>query len=160
MAGIEMKGFEDLKRNVEQFSMVVQDEAIKAAEDAAAQVVKTTVETAAPRNTGKLASSVQVFESRDRKALTGQTRRRLLIGPDKRKGFYGFLLQKGWIWSKGRRKRTATGTTHSQSGPTEGSHRIPPQQWFPDSAAIEAKARAAGEAAFMAVVEAEFRRMS
>jgi hypothetical protein len=31
MAGIEMKGFEDLKRNVEQFSEIVQDEAIKAA---------------------------------------------------------------------------------------------------------------------------------
>jgi hypothetical protein len=40
MSGIKMKGFEDLKRNVEQFSKIVQDEAIKAAEDAAAQVVK------------------------------------------------------------------------------------------------------------------------
>jgi hypothetical protein len=107
MAGIEMKGLEDLKRNVEQFSKVVQDEAIQAAEDAAAKVVKTAVETASPRESGQLASSVQIFESRDRKALTGQTRRRLLIGPEKKKGFYGFFLQKGWIWSKGRRKRTA-----------------------------------------------------
>jgi hypothetical protein len=113
MAGIEMNGFEDLKRSVEQFSKIVQDEAIQAAEDAAAKVVKTEVETAAPRDTGKLASSIQVFESRDRKALTGQTRRRLLIGPEKRKGFYGFFLQKGWIWSRGRRKRAAIGNTHS-----------------------------------------------
>jgi hypothetical protein len=58
MAGIEMKGFEDLKRNVEQFSKIVQEEAIKAAEDAAAQVVKAAVEAAAPRDTGQLASSV------------------------------------------------------------------------------------------------------
>jgi HK97 gp10 family phage protein len=155
MAGIEMKGFEDLKRDIEKFSKVVQDEAIQAAEDAAAQVVKAAVEAAAPRDTGQLASSIQVFESRDRKALTGQARRRLLIGPEKKKGFYGFFLQKGWIWSKGRRKRAASGNTHSQSGPTEGSHRIPPHPWFPDSAAIEARARAAGEAAFMAVVETE-----
>jgi hypothetical protein len=67
MAGIEMKGFEELKREVESFSKVVQDEAIKAAEDAAAQVVKSAVEAAAPRETGQMASSVQIFESQDRK---------------------------------------------------------------------------------------------
>jgi HK97 gp10 family phage protein len=156
MAGIEMKGFEDLKRNVEAFSKVVQDEAIKAAEDAAAQVVKAAVEAAAPRDTGQLASSIRVFESQDRKALTGQTRRRLLIGPEKKKGFYGFFLQKGWIWSKGRRKRAASGNTHSQSGPTEGSHRIPPQKWFPDEAAVEAKAFSAGDTAFNKAIESEF----
>jgi hypothetical protein len=155
MSGIEMKGFEDLKRNVEQFSKIVQDEAIKAAEDAAAQVVKSAVEAAAPRDTGQLASSVKVFESQDRKALTGQTRRRLLIGPEKKKGFYGFFLQKGWIWSKGRRKRAATGNTHSQSGPTEGSHRISPHQWFPDPAQVEAQAYEAGQRAFEQAIEKE-----
>jgi hypothetical protein len=148
MAGIEMKGFEDLKRNVEGFSKVVQDEAIKAAEDAAAQVVKTAVEAAAPRETGQLASSVRIFESQDRKVLSGQSRRRLLIGPEKKKGFYGFFLQKGWIWSKGRRKRAATSNTHSQSGPTAGSHRIPPHRWFPDPAQVEAKALEAGKRSF------------
>jgi hypothetical protein len=155
MAGIEMKGFEDLKRNIEQFSKVLQDEAIQAAEDAAAQVVKAEVEAAARRESGQLASSVQIFESRDRKALTGQTRRRLLIGPDKRKGFYGFFLQKGWIWSKGRRRRVAKGNTRSQSGPTEGSHRIPPYPWFPNPAEVEAKAQVAGETAFTAAISAE-----
>jgi hypothetical protein len=158
MAGIEMKGFEDLKRNVEQFSKVVQDEAIQAAEDAAAKVVKTEVEAAAPRDTGQLASSIQVFESRDRRALTGQTRRRLLIGPEKKKGFYGFFLQKGWIWSRGRRKRAASGNTHSQSGPTEGSHRIPPHPWFPNPAEVETRAQVAGEAAFTAAIDAELSR--
>jgi hypothetical protein len=150
-----MKGFEDLKRNVEQFSKVVQDEAVKAAEDAAAQVVKLAVEAAAPRDTGQLASSVQVFESQDRKALTGHTRRRLLVGPEKKKGFYGFFLQKGWIWSKGRRKRKATKNTHSQSGPTTGSHRIPPHRWFPDPAQVEAQAYEAGQSAFQEAINAK-----
>lgn len=150
-----MKGFEELKRDIEQFSKVVQEEAIQAAENAAAQVVKEAAEAAAPRDTGQLASSIQVFESRDRKALTGQTRRRLLIGPEKRKGFYGFFLQKGWIWSKGRRKRMATGNTHSQSGPTTGSHRIPPHPWFPNPAEVEVQAQLAGEAACLAVIESE-----
>jgi hypothetical protein len=154
MAGIEMKGFEDLKRNVEQFSKIVQDEAIKAAEDAAALVVKTEVEAAAPRETGQLASSVRIFESQDRKALSGQSRRRLLVGPDKKKGFYGFFLQKGWIWSKGRRKRAANGNTHSQSGPTNGSHRIPPHEWFPDSARVEEQAFEAGQKAFEKTINA------
>jgi hypothetical protein len=159
MAGIEIKGFQELRRNVATLEKAIVDEALKAAEDAAAQVVRQAVEAAAPRGTGQLASSVTVFESRDRTALSGQTRRRLLVGPEKRKGFYGFFLQKGWIWSKGRRKRAASGNTHSQSGPTTGSHRIPPRPWFPDSAEIEAKARAAGEAAFKTVIETKSNRI-
>jgi hypothetical protein len=86
MAGVEIRGFEELRRSVAALEKAVVDEALKAAEDAAA-----------PRRTGQLASSVNVFEGRDRKALSGQTRRRLLVGPEKRKGFYGFFLEKGWI---------------------------------------------------------------
>jgi len=44
---------------------------------------------------------------------------------------------------------------HSQSGPTVGSHRIPPHPWFPNPAEVEARAQSAGEAAFLAVIEAE-----
>ena len=44
-------------------------------------------------------------------------------------------------------------------GRTEGSHRIPPHPWFPNPAEVEAKAQAAGEAAFMAVIEAELCRI-
>jgi len=160
MAGVEIKGFQELVRNCNYLSKEVLDKALQAAEDAAAQVVKEAVESAAPRKTGQLAGSVKVFESTDRKILTGSPRRRLLVGPDKKKGFYGFFLQKGWIWSKGRRKRAASGNTHSQSGPTEASHRIPPHPWFPNPAEVEARAQAAGEAAFMAVIESELRRTS
>ena len=49
----------------------------------------------------------------------------------------------------------AAGNTHSQAGPTEGSHRIPPQLWFPNPAEVEAQAQSAGEAAFLALIEAE-----
>jgi hypothetical protein len=160
MAGVEIKGFQELVRNCNYLSRGVLEKALQAAEDAAAQGVRQAVESAAPRKTGQLARSVDVFEGVDRKALTGSPRRRLLIGPGKKKGFYGFFLQKGWIWSKGRRKRAASGNTNSQSGRTEGSHRIPPHPWFPDPAEVEARARAAGEAAFMAVMGAELSWMA
>jgi len=88
--------------------------------------------------------------------LSGSQRRRLLIGPGKKKGYYGFFLEKGWTWSKGRRRRVATGNTHSQAGPTEGTYRIQPHR----QASVEAKAYAAGEAAFMAVIEAELDLMN
>jgi hypothetical protein len=84
MTGIEIKGFEELRRNTEHL-----EKAIIAAEDAAAAVLRAAVESAAPRKTGQLEMSVRIFESRDRKALSGSTRRRLLIGPEKRKGYYG-----------------------------------------------------------------------
>ncbi len=159
MAGVEIKGFQDLVRNCNYLSKDVLEKALQAAEDVASQVVRQAVESAAPRETGQLAESINIFEGIDRKALSGSPRRRLMIGPGKRKGFYGFFLQKGWIWSKGRRKRTATGNTHSQSGPTVGSHRIPPHPWFPDSVEVEMKAYAAGEAAFMVVIESELNKM-
>ena len=86
MAGIEMKGFEDLKRDIERFSKIVQDEALTAAEEAAASAVVKIVEAAAPRKTGDLAGSVKIVESRDRQQMTGNPRKRLLIGPTKKKG--------------------------------------------------------------------------
>jgi hypothetical protein len=153
MAGVEIKGFEELVRNCNYLSKEVLEKALKAAEDAAAEVVRQAVESAAPRKTGQLADSINVFEGIDRTALSGSQRRRLLVGPAKKKGYYGFFLEKGWTWSKGRRRRVATGNTHSQSGPTEGSHRISPHPWFPDQSVVVAKAYAAGEAAFMAVIE-------
>lgn len=159
MAGVEIKGFQELVRNCNYLSKEVLEKALQAAEDAAAKVVRQAVESAAPRKTDQLAESINVFEGIDRKALSGSPRRRLLIGPGKKKGFYGFFLQKGWIWSKGRRKRAAIGNTHSQSGPTEGSHRISPHPWFPNPAEIESRAQTAGEAAFMSVIESELGRL-
>ena len=160
MAGVEIKGFQELVRNCNYLSKVVLEKALQAAEDAAAEAITQAVKSAAPRKSGQLVESIGVFEGIDRTALTGSSRRRLLIGPGKKMGYYGFFLEKGWTWSKGRRSRKAAArNTHSQSGPTEGSHRISPHQWFPDTAAVETRAYAAGEAAFMAVIEGELSRL-
>ncbi len=64
-------------------------DSVTAAKDTAARVVRAAVESAAPRKSGQLKSRVRIFEGLDRRALTGSIRRRLLIGPEKRKGFYG-----------------------------------------------------------------------
>jgi hypothetical protein len=159
MAGIEIKGFQELVRNCSYLSKVVLEKALQAAEDAAAQVVMRAVKSAAPRKSGQLAESIEVIESIDHTVLRGSPRRQLLMGPGKKKGYYGFFLEKGWTWSRRRRRRAATRNTHSQSGPTEGSHRIPSHPWFPNPVEVEARARAAGEAAFMAIIETELSRL-
>ena len=154
MAGIEIRGFEELKRNAEKFGKAVAEEALLAAENAAAAAVKRAVEAAAPRKTGQLAGSVIVYESLDSKALTGSPRRRLLVGPAKKKGYYGFFLEKGWISTgRARRARKATETTHSQRG-ISGGRAVPPNPWFSSAAvAVESEALKAGTAAFNAVIE-------
>lgn len=61
MAGIEIKGFEELRRDTEHICNDVLDRAIQAAEDAAAQVIRQAVEASAPRRTGQLAGSIIVY---------------------------------------------------------------------------------------------------
>ncbi len=132
MAGVEIRGFEELRRNAERLGKAIAEEAVTAAEDAAARIIKSAVESAAPRKSGQLASSVRIFEGIDRKALTGSIRRRLLIGPEKRKGFYGYFVDVGWN-IQGRR---VSGTG-----------------WMTKAAAsVERQAQEAGTAAFDAVV--------
>ena len=132
MAAIEIRGFEQLRRNAERLGNAIAEEAVTAAEDAAANVVKAAVEAAAPRRTGQLESSVRIFEGVDRKALSGSTRRRLLIGPEKRKGFYGYFVDVG----RNLRGKRISGTA-----------------WLSKAAAsVERQAQEAGTAAFDAVV--------
>ena len=134
MAGIEIQGFEALRRNTEHICKDIVDRAIQAAEDAAAQVIRRAVEASAPRRTGQLARSVIVYKSVTRKALTGSARRRRLVGPEKRKGFYGYFYDFG---RKGQ----------------------PASPWFEAaSASVEAQAMEAGIAAFQAVIEQELGR--
>jgi HK97 gp10 family phage protein len=131
VAGIEIKGFEELRSNTEHICKEVLDRAVKAAEDAAAEVVKKAAEASAPRLTGQLASNIIVYESIDRKALAGSGRKRLLVGPEKRKGFYGYFYNFG---RKGQ----------------------PARAWFETaSASVEAQAMEAGIAAFQEVIEQE-----
>jgi len=131
MAGIEIKGFEELRRNTDHVCKDVLDRAIKAAEDAASEVIRKAVEASAPRRTGQLAGNIIVYESVNRKALTGSGRKRLLVGPEKRKGFYGYFYNFG---RKGQ----------------------PARAWFEiASASVEAQAMEAGIAVFQEVIERE-----
>jgi hypothetical protein len=133
MAGVEIRGFEELKRNAERLGKAIAEEAVTADEDAAANVVKSAGEAAAPRKSGQLESSVRIFEGVDRKALSGSIRRRLLIGPEKRKGFYGYFVDVGW---------NASGKRILGTG------------WLTKAAAaVERQAQEAGTAAFDAVVQ-------
>lgn len=132
MAGVEIRGFEELRRIAERLGKAIAEEAVTAAEDAAARVIKSAVESAAPRKSGRLESSVRIFEGIDRRALTGSIRWRLLIGPEKRKGFYGYFVDVGW---------NMHGKRMSGTG------------WLTKAAAsVERQAQEAGTAAFEAVV--------
>jgi hypothetical protein len=149
MAGIEMQGMDQLKQNVANLQKMIADEALVAAQDAAAQVIKEAVEEAAPRRTGQLASSVKIFKVINRKALMGSNRMGTLVGPDKKKGFYGYFVDKGWLaGGPHRRKRASTATTHSQSGSTEGRHKIAGTKWFDNlTTTVTDRAYEAGEKA-------------
>jgi hypothetical protein len=132
MPGVEIKGFEELRRNAERLGKAIAEEAVTAAEDAAARVVREAVVSAAPRKSGQLQSSVRIFEGIDRKALTGSIRRRLLIGPEKRKGFYGYFVDGGW---------------------NTGGKRVSGTGWMTKAAtSVERQAQEAGTAALEAVV--------
>lgn len=160
MAGIEIRGFDELRRNTERLCRAIEDEAVRAAEDAAAAVIKAAVRASAPRRTGALAASVAVFEGKDRRALTGLTRRRLLVGPEKRKGYYGYFVEHGWLTAGSRRRaRAAQASTHGQKG-AAAARRIPPKPWFARAAAtVEVQAWEAGRRAFEEAVERELHRM-
>lgn len=161
MAGVKLSGMEELKRNTRHVAEVVLAEALDAAQDAAADVVREATEAAAPVSSGTLkAHIVKVVARAKGLTTTGIQKavRRVLIGPSKKEAYYSYFLEMGWIWSKGRRKRQAYknrlgGMTHSQSGNTEGLHRIPPHKWFPKPSSFENAAFEAGKAAFEATLE-------
>ncbi len=95
------------------------EEAVPAAEDAGAEVLRQAAEAAAPRETGQLAASVDVIEAKDRKQLfEGKQRRRLFVSPNRKKGYYGYFLEKGWKMPLGPRttyyKMTGGSARHYQ----------------------------------------------
>ncbi len=163
MPGIEIRGFEELRRNAERFSKSIAANALRAAEDAAALVVKAGMEHAAPRGSHvrrrngfiRIAKSIIIYEARALRSLTESGNRRLLVGPSS-KAPHAFWLEKGWLaMGRRRRARIATATTHSQSG-TPGGKRIAGRPWAAAAAhGIEAEAFEAGSKAFQAVVERE-----
>lgn len=159
MAQIEIEAFQSLIKLLEATSA----EAIPAAQNAAAQVYQQAARSAAPVETsgnpfgknrnvtpkhpGQLLESVKIIQGREIKKLAmgkGQPLRRLFVGPEKKKGFYGYFLEHGWTATgPKRRERTATKNTHSQKG-VSGGRRIQRPPWFEpaikssDSAAVSA----------------------
>lgn len=131
----------------------VSKEAVPAAEDAAARVYLSAARDAAPRDSGQLRSSIKIIEGKDKKALSvesgGSTRRRLFVGPEKKKGYYGFFVEKGHKTAGPRRiKRRASGNTHSQSG-VASKREIPAKPWFePAIRSAESQAIQAAEVAY------------
>lgn len=120
MAGIKVTGLDELRRNIQRITTVDGIRAMEEAQTAAAEVIKNAVSASAPRGkTGKLFRSIKIFKSKP-KGLTTSAKTavlRMLIGPEKKTGYYGYFLAKGWKSSGSRRrKRTATASTHSQRG--------------------------------------------
>ena len=169
MAGVKLSGMEELKRNTRQIADVLLVEALDAAQDAAAQVVKEAIEAAAPvsktppskHTSGNLRAHIVIALAKAKGLTTTGIQkavRRVLIGPSKKEAYYSYFLEMGWNWSKGKRKRQAYknrlgGMTHSQSGKTEGTHRIEPHKWFPKPSSFENAAFEAGKAAFEATLD-------
>lgn len=131
-------------------------EAAPAAENAAAAVYRDAAIAAAPRRSGQLAASIKIIEGRPLKSLMGETRQRLFVGPEKKKGYYGYFIEKGYTATgratrakTGRRSaRNATATTHGQKGISGGRH-IPGRPWFaPAIAGADSRAVNAAETAF------------
>lgn len=143
-------------------------EAIPAAEVAAARVFRDAARAAAPVQTvvnsrvgvmydsGQLKRSINIIEGKDRSQLfvtpemgPSPRRRRLFVGPEKKKGYYGFFLEKGHKTAGSKRvKRKSTSTTHSQAG-VETSRTVPARPWFgPAIKGAESAALAAAERAF------------
>lgn len=111
MASIEFEAFRALRDLI----AATATEAIPAAEVAAARVFRNAARAAAPVQTvvksragvaydsAQLKSSISIIEGKDKSMLwvsadmgPSPRRRRLFVGPEKRKGYYGFFLEKGW----------------------------------------------------------------
>lgn len=170
MAGVEFKGLDELQRNLEAISKQMADEGLAAAEEAAAKLVKQVVTIAAGKytETGEGKRSVSIFIGKDKGLYATTSRKRLMVGPNKRHGFHLFFIEKGWRHPVGQRKtyyqkygalgrdarakglpgwefksgrleRQGRGLAHSQQGASTYKQ-IPPRQWFPQPSEYEAQA--------------------
>lgn len=149
MAAAETEAFDNLYELLKATST----QATGAAEDAAAAVFAEAARAAAPRASGQLAGSVKIIDSQIKGTLSFGTeignRRRLFVGPEKRRGFHGYFIETGWRTAGSKRiKRGTGGRAHSQKGSAH-SRQIPGKPWFaPAIAGAESRAQAAAENAF------------
>jgi hypothetical protein len=157
MAEVEIKDFNDLVKLLKGASA----EAVPAAVDAAAAVYLEAARAAAPVSqarqqfknlpahpSGQLRASIKVIGGRQTRLLSsaqGNIARRVFVGPEKKTGYYGYLVEKGYtaMGGAGRKARKAKGGTHSQRGVSAG-RKIRGRAWFEpaikaaDSAALRA----------------------
>ena len=156
MAEVEIEAFSALHRLL----AAVSNEAVAAADEAAAQVFLAAARSAAPVTSavhpghppGQLQRSVAIVRSANTKMLSsmqGNVAPRIFVGPTKKAGFYGYFVERGWTATgPKRRERAATNTTHSQKGVT-GGHKIEGRPWFdPAIQGAQQQAAEAAQAAF------------
>lgn len=186
MAGIKVSGIEQLRAQCAQMSKIAANEAMDAAYKGAAQVYAAAIRAAAPvgrdpKNKskkrpghGELKGSVRIYKGKSTELMRGGTTvklGRLLIGPAKDHGFYGFFLEKGWLAptgprfvvgylegkpiTTGRRERYAHDNTHSQRGrPTSRKINTQHENWFRNAITyVEGAALQKAAQAFEAVMK-------
>ena len=161
MAKTELDAFGELMAILKAAST----EGVDAAQEAAAQVFLKAAIAAAPvaissetnRPSGQLKSSIAIVKGIDKLGISsgiyGSTVR-LLVGPTKKKGFYGYFVEHGHKTAGPHRiKRAASGNTHSQSGTTSHSY-VVAKPWF-DNAIQDAEneAMSAAQKAFDAKLQ-------
>ena len=133
-------------------------EAVIGAQKAVAEVYVQAAKQAAPVKTGQLRDSIKVVEGRPRSDGTQP----VYIGPEKKKGYYGYFREKGHrshirringkIHSK-RIARNGNKTTHSQSGEFAPTHEQPPKPWFkPAMKSVEKEAEQVLEKEFFRIM--------
>jgi hypothetical protein len=155
-SGVRVTGFDELRRNTLHLADEVMNQAIMAAQDEAARIMKGAIEQAAPIGTrdtprgkiGPIRRHIIVYESKDRRALfQAQARRRLLVGPSKREAFYAYFIEHGWVTRKGTK--------------TPGVRRhVPGRPWMrPACDSSEGEAYEAGKKVFEDYVSRETQRM-
>ncbi|MFA5388063.1 MAG: HK97 gp10 family phage protein [Candidatus Paceibacterota bacterium] len=155
----KVEGLEEFERTLNEFARVMGIDALREAEDAAANAVVRVIQSNTPRQSGDLANAIEIVESTDRRALSKGARRRLLVGPNKKMGFHGFWVDQGWKHPKGPRQVKSTrrgrqfttgrlaranGRAHSQQG-VSGYVKVRARYWFTKLAPqMQSAARTAG----------------
>jgi hypothetical protein len=166
MAETEIEAFNALKRLLEAASNEAAAEAIEAAASVYLEAAKAAAPVGSDSNnpwskgfgrnashsSGQLRESIQIIgtdKSKLLSSLQGNVSQRVFVGPEKKKGYYGFFVEKGHNTAGPHRiKRTANRTTHSQQGVISRKS-VPARPWFePAIKSAESRAIEAGQRAF------------
>lgn len=153
---MKVVGLEELKRDLLKISQFVHDQVLPDAVMAAAEVIRTEIERRAPRRTGYLAEHIKIAKTKSRN-ISGAEIVGARVGPDMKDPYYALFVEYGYraMGRAGRRARSATGATHSQSGVLGGT-KVPARPFV--RPAVDSAGEAALEAA-RRVVEDKLKSM-